>query len=228
MKLKLPSTLCFKTITRLTFCLLMIGIFAPAALSTFIASAAAEETVYVQVLVARVRLAPTTESPIVFRIRRGDRVVVDQKQGEWYHIKHYDGQTGWAHKKLFAPTALDGQTTTEQIYTIKSVRVNLDAGEKEAIAFQMDGFQPPETFVLKGDRPRVVCDFLNTRVLDSVGNRVESGGSLIKDIRIAPYGGGAPRVRVVLDLTPGRNYVIDQTFYKKENRYTVTVAAAGQ
>jgi hypothetical protein len=92
----------------------------------------------------------------------------------------------------------------------------------------MDGFKPPETFVLKGDQPRVVCDFMNTRILGSVGNRIESGGALIKDIRIAPYGGGAPRVRVVLDLTPGHNYVVDQTFYKKENRYTVTVATAGQ
>jgi len=226
MNSQLSSTLGFKTIARLTLCLLMTGILIPIAIFTPCESAAAEESLYVKVLVARVRQAPNTDSPIAFRIRRGDRVIVDRKQGEWYHIKHLDGQTGWAHKKLFAPTTLDGQKAAGQIYIIKSVRLSVDAGKKEAIAFQMDGFQPPETFVLKGDRPRVVCDFLNTRVIGSVGNRVEPKGTLVKDIRIAPYGGGAPRVRVVLDLTPGRSYVVDQTFYKKENRYTVTIAAA--
>lgn len=219
------STLISRIVLRFALCLLMTGILIPVAIFTPCESAAAEEAIYVKVLVARVRQAPSTESPIAFRLRRGDRVIVDRKQGEWYHIKHFGGQTGWAHKNLFAPMALDGQKAAGQIYTIKSVRVSVDAGKTEAIAFQMDGFQPPETFVLKGDRPRIVCDFLSTRVLDSVGNRVEPKGTLVKDIRIAPYGGGAPRVRVVLDLTPGHNYVVDQTFYKKENRYTVTVAA---
>ena len=214
--------------TRLTLCLLTIGILIPAILLTPAESVAADETLYVKVLVARVRQAPTTEAPIAFRIRRGDLVVADRKQGEWYHVRHADGQTGWAHQKLFAPAAPGSEKAAGQVYTITSVQVKVEAGKKESIAFQMDGFQPPETFVLKGDRPRVVCDFLNTRVLDSVGNRVASGGSLVKDIRIAPYGGGAPRVRVVLDLSPGQSYVVDQTFYKQENRYTVTIAAAGQ
>jgi len=223
MKNQPSSTFVSRTVARFTLCLLMTGILIPVAVFTPCESAAAE-VLYVKVLVARVRQAPNTESPIAFRLRRGDRVIVDRKQGEWYHIKHVDGQTGWAHQKLFISTALDGQKPAGQIYTIKSVLVSIDAGKKEAIAFQMDGFQPPETFVLKGDRPRIVCDFMNTRLLGNVGNRVEPKGTLVKDIRIAPYGGGAPRVRVVLDLTPGRTYVVDQTFYKEENRYTVTVA----
>jgi uncharacterized protein YgiM (DUF1202 family) len=224
-----PSpTFVSRTVVRFTLCLLMTGILVPVAIFTPCESAAAQEALYVKVLVARVRQAPNTEAPIVFRLRRGDRVMVDRKQGEWYHIKHIDGQTGWAHQKLFISTALDGQKAAGQVYIINSVRVSIDAEKKETIVFQMDGFQPPETFVLKGDRPRVVCDFLNARLLGSVGNRIEPKGALIRDIRIAPYGGGAPRVRVVLDLTPGRSYVVDQTFYKKENRYTVTIAAAGQ
>ena len=226
MNTQFSRTLFSRIVIRLSLCLMLTGALLPLHLFASQEAEAAEESYYVKVLVARVRQAPTTESPIAFRIRRGDQVVVDQKQGEWYHIKHTSGQTGWAHEKLFTSTALDGQTAGGQVYTITSVLMDIEAGEKEAIAFQMDGFQPPETFVLKGDRPRVVCDFMNTRVLDSVGNRVEAKGVLVKDIRIAPYGGGAPRVRVVLDLTPGRNYVVDQTFYKKENRYTVTVAAS--
>ena len=216
----------YRDVTRNAFCLALAcaGFLLFACISD--ATAAAGETLYVKVLVALVRQAPTTESPILFKVRRGDPVVVDQKKGDWYHIQHPDGRTGWAHQKLFTATAQNGLETTGQNFYIKSIRLEVLSNEKEAISFQLDGFHPPETFVLKGDQPRVVCDFLNTRILESVGNRVESKGSLVKDIRIAPYGGGAPRVRVVLDLNAGRNYEIDQTFYKQENRYIVTVAAA--
>ena len=41
-----------------------------------------------------------------------------------------------------------------------------------------------------------------------IGDRIESKGTLIKDIRIAPYGGIAPRVRIVLDLSAGQHYEI--------------------
>ena len=228
MNSQLFPAMCFKIFMRLTLLLLMTVVLIPVFLLPPSESAAAEETLYVKVLVARVRQAPTTESPITFRIRRGDQVIVDRKQGEWFHIKLADGQTGWAHGKLFASSVQDGAEDSGKARIIQSVRVNIDSGIKETIVFQLDGFQPPETFVLKGDRPRVVCDFLNTRVKDSVGSRVEPGGTLVKDIRVAPYGGGAPRVRVVLDLTPGNDYIVDQTFYKKENRYTVTIAAASR
>ena len=226
MKSQLSFTLLFRTVMWSILGLMMTGILIPVSLFNPGEAEAAQETLYVKVLVARVRQAPSTEAPILFRVRRGDRVVVDRKQGEWYHIQYFDGQAGWAHQKLFTTTAQDSAESTGQIFHLKSIRLEVHSSEKEAITFQLDGFHPPETFVLKGEHPRVVCDFLNTRVRDSVGNRIESEGALVKDIRIAPYGGGAPRVRVVLDLNPGRNYGIDQTFYKKENRYIVTVVAA--
>jgi SH3-like domain-containing protein len=215
-----------RIVNRMARCLIIIG-----ALFAFYClippePEAAEETIYVKVLVARVRKAPSTESPILFKVRRGDPVVVDQKQGEWYHIRHPDGRMGWAHQKLFTVQTQDNAQTPGQNHNLTSVQLNVLSSVKETISFQLDSFHPPETFVLKGERPRVVCDFLNTRVLDSVGDRVESNGSLVKDIRIAPYGGSVPRVRVVLDLSPGRRYMVDQTFYKQENRYIVTVAAA--
>ncbi len=188
-------------------------------------AAAAEETVYVEVLVARVRQAPTTESPILFRVRRGDPVTVKEKKGDWYRILHPNGRIGWAHQKLFTASAQNSRQAAGQGYFIKSVSVEALSAEKEAVSFVLDGFHPPETFVLKEEPPRVVCDFLNTRIREEIGNRIESKGTLIKDIRIAPYGGIAPRVRIVLDLSAGRHYEIDQTFYKKENLYIVTVNA---
>lgn len=225
MKSQLSSISIFRIVIRFTLCLMMTGILIPVCLFNPCEAEAAQETLYVKVLVARVRQAPTTESPILFKIRRGDPVVVDQEKGEWYHIRHVDDRQGWAHRNLFTATSQNSGETTGQSYFLNAISMQVHSNAKEAVVFQVDGFQPPETFVLKGERPRVVCDFLNTRVRDNVGNRIEPEGSLVKDIRVAPYGGAAPRVRIVLDLNPGRNYVVDQTFYKKENRYIVTVAA---
>lgn len=219
------STAFYRIATRYTLCLVFAAALIPICLFHPFKAEAAPETLYVKVLVARVRQAPSTASPILFKIRRGDPVVVDQEKGEWYHIRHVDDRQGWAHRNLFTATSQNSGETTGQSYFLNAISMQVHSNAKEAVVFQVDGFQPPETFVLKGERPRVVCDFLNTRVRDNVGNRIEPEGSLVKDIRVAPYGGAAPRVRIVLDLNPGRNYVVDQTFYKKENRYIVTVAA---
>ena len=227
MKNTSSSTAFYRIATRYALCLVFAAALIPICLLNPFKAEAAPETLYVKVLVARVRQAPSTASPILFKIRRGDPVVVDQEKGEWYHIRHVDDRQGWAHRNLFTATSENGGRTTGRSYFLNAVSMQVLSGTKEAVVFQVDGFQPPETFVLKGERPRVVCDFLNTRARDNIGDRIEPAGSLVKDIRVAPYGGGTPRVRIVLDLNPGSNYVVDQTFYKKENRYIVTVAAAG-
>ena len=220
------ATLLFGLLMRSALCLVLTGILVPFALLDPQEARAAEETVYVNVLVARVRQAPTTDAPIVFRIRRGDPVVVQKKQNQWYYIRYPDGRMGWAHQKLFTATAQDSAATTVPSHFIKSVTMKVVSRNRETVAFELDGFHPPETFVLKGDLPRVVCDFMNTRINDNIGDRIETKGALVRDIRVAPYGGVSARVRIVLDLSADGHYEIDQTFYKKENIYMVTVSTA--
>ena len=225
MTYQLSPILRFKTAVRFFLCLAMAVILAP--VSPFNPrDAGAVEEIYVKVLVARVRQAPTTEAPILFRARRGDPVVVEKKRNEWYYIRYPDGRTGWAHRDLFAAPSDEGRRSAEKSHFIKTITSKIVSENRETVAFELNGFYPPETFVLKGERPRVVCDFLNTRIDDNIGDRIESEGSLIKGIRVAPYGGVAARVRIVLDLSRDRHYEIDQTFYKKENIYLVTVSTA--
>lgn len=224
MKKQNARTFLFSAIVRSALFLVITGTFSAYFPLLPREAGAAEETVYVKVLVARVRQAPSTDAPILFRARRGDPVVVQKKQNEWYHVRYPDGRTGWAHRKLFSATDEDSPQTGGQGHFIKSVSMQVVSANRETVAFALDGFNPPETFVLKGDRPRVVCDFLNTRIDDNVGDRVASRGTLIRDIRVAPYGGVAARVRIVLDLKADGHYEIDQTFYKEENTYLVTVS----
>jgi len=207
--------------------LTVVAVLVCAALFTFFIApdfcSAATETVHVNVLVARVRNAPTTTAPILFRIRRGDSVTLIRAQNDWYSIKTPDGLTGWAHQSLFTKAQTEHQTTTASKAVIQSIHHQAVNDGQAEVSFQISGFHPPETFVLSGDKPRVVCDFMDMRVSTGLGPRLQTGESVVKDIRISPYGGTVPRVRIVLDLIAGPSYTVDQTFFKKENLYVVSV-----
>jgi hypothetical protein len=98
---------------------------------------------------------------------------------------------------------------------------------EEKVVFQLNGFYPPELFGLQGENPRIVCDFLNTR-LGKVSNPViTTNGKLIKNIRVGVHASSAPKIRVVLDLNPDRDYDIQQQFFRKESIFIITVSHKG-
>ena len=76
----LSSTFSFSTIMQLALCIMMTGILILVSLFNPCGAEAAEDTFYVEVLVARIRQAPTTESPILFKARRGDPMVVEKNR----------------------------------------------------------------------------------------------------------------------------------------------------
>jgi len=181
------------------------------------------EAVVVNVLVARVRQAPSTKAPILFHIRRGESALITRTQEDWYRIELSDGQTGWAHNSLFTKTRIDSKTSTTPKPVIQSVRHRVLDDSRAEVSFQLSGFHPPKIFVLSGDKPRVVCDFLDMLASPGLGPRIETAQSVIKNVRISPYGGIVPRVRIVLDLIAGPSYTVDHTFFKKENLYVVSI-----
>jgi len=50
---------------------------------------------------ARVRKSPSLDSGILFRLKKGDKVLVTKTKDDWYHIRLKNGKTGWAHDSLF-------------------------------------------------------------------------------------------------------------------------------
>ncbi|OGQ96145.1 MAG: hypothetical protein A2521_12490 [Deltaproteobacteria bacterium RIFOXYD12_FULL_57_12] len=81
----------------------------------------------------------------------------------------------------------------------------------------------PKIFGIEGEAPRVVCDFLNTKLGEGVKSQMEIKGGMIQLIRLGVHGTPSPMLRVVLDLTPGPDYDIQQTFSQQDMRYTITV-----
>jgi hypothetical protein len=52
---------------------------------------------------------------------------------------------------------------------------------------------------------------------------MELTNGFIERIRIGIHEEPHPKVRVVMDFKPGRDYTVEQLFYKKENYYTLMV-----
>lgn len=131
--------------------------------------------------------------------------------------------SGRAHENRFVEShqnQTDGAGISKEV---KEIRVEFAPGGEEKVSFLLNGFYPPKHFALEGDRPRVACDFFGVSLGKDIGRCIKVNGRLIQQIRTAIYRGQNPKVRIVLDLVPGKNYEIDQIFYKKDNIYAIIV-----
>ena len=170
----------------------------------------------------RVREAPTTESQIKFGLQKGDTVSVEDTRDGWYFIRLDGGPFGWAHQSLFSLDA--GENEAKKI---EAIRFEDGPAGEEKIIFSLNGFYPPKTFALDEEVPKVVCDFINTRLGPNLGNSIAVGGDLVRKIRIGYHQSPEEKVRVVIDLSPDKKYSVEQIFYKKTNLYTLTFKNLG-
>ncbi len=54
----------------------------------------------IKVFNANIRANPTTRSPIIDKLRTGEKVQLIHQEDEWYFLKLPDGRFGWAHQSL--------------------------------------------------------------------------------------------------------------------------------
>jgi len=100
----------------------------------------------VRVPIGRVRGDPSLDSPIRFRLKKGDAVAIVGGQGEWHRILLGDGRSGWAHRSLLeavppTPAPLKAASTAPGVGTaILSVpigRVRAMPGVDAEIVFRL-------------------------------------------------------------------------------------------
>lgn len=92
----------------------------------------------------------------------------------------------------------------------------------EMVLFKLNDFYPPTVSAIEQGTPRIVCDFINMRMAKEVQKLIEADGQFIDKIRVAKHQ-DPPRVRVVLDLFPSRDYDLQQVFFKDENLFVLIV-----
>ena len=85
----------------------------------------------------------------------------------------------------------------------------------------------PRIFALgvEGGAPRVVVDFNKAARHRSVPLSLKTDSPLVRSVRVGIHKGKARKIRLVLDLVPGRIYQVDQWFRRDLNAYILVLQA---
>ena len=169
---------------------------------------------------------PSIDSVVAGSLNKGDMVTLIHRKDEWYVVKDQDDMLSWAHISLFSDPYETGETGSGMLKEVKEILVDITPQGEEKVIFKLNGFYPPEMFPLEGDRPRIVCDFLDIHLNSRIACPIEVNGRLIKRIRAAHYKGAEPKTRIVLDLVSEMDYEVGQYFFKDEQLYTLVVKPA--
>lgn len=112
--------------------------------------------------------------------------------------------------------------------TLENISFERESTNREKVMFQLNGPYIPKTFSTKGDTPKVVFDFLGTRHSAAVKGVMNSGGNLIKEIRVGMHTEPQLKTRVVFDLVSGEDYEFSQDFIQEKNILVISVFRTGK
>lgn len=104
----------------------------------------------------------------------------------------------------------------EQIYFER------ESSSREHVTFKLNGPHIPKISAIKGETPKVIFDFYDTRHSPSIKNVIKSWGNLVSAIRTGRHNEPL-KTRVVLDLVPGQEYDFAQDFQVKNNTLKITI-----
>lgn len=180
---------------------------------------------FVKVQVGNVRDEPSTTSRVKFRLEMGAPVTVTGKRGGWVAVKLDDDRFGWVYHTLLAGAIVPQKATAKASGEIKAIRPEVADKDVAKVIIELNGPFPPQTMIFEGEKPRVVCDFLDVGLASDIGASIEVNSGIIERIRTGIHKRPKFKVRVVLDLVPERNYEVDQFFFEKENYYVLVVKA---
>lgn len=129
---------------------------------------------------------------------------------------------------LFAVLPVPCSYGVESGAMLESITFDRESTTRETITFKLNGPHIPKIFAMKGEAPKVVFDFYDTRHSPSIKGVIKSGGNLISAIRTGLHMDGQLKTRVVLDLVPASDYDFAQDFQSKNNTLVITIFHAQQ
>lgn len=92
----------------------------------------------------------------------------------------------------------------------------------EMVIFRLNDFYPPTVSAIEEETPRVLCDFMDMQLAGEVNKEILAKGKYVQRIRTGRHG-NPDNIRVILDLTPDRNYDLQQVFFKNDNLFVLIV-----
>ena len=104
------------------------------------------------------------------------------------------------------------------VSVIEDVRFQRNGDGSESVIFQLSGPSLPRAFVLQGENPRVVFDFLDTQLFRTVPPVLAANGNMVDKVRMGRH---TDKVRVVFDLATAGAVNFDQDFDEQQNILTI-------
>ncbi|WP_306547377.1 AMIN domain-containing protein [Desulfobulbus sp.] len=174
--------------------------------------------------------APSTPPPVVDAAKEGKTAptapaVADAKQEEKKADKTAKTPPPAEASKADAKAEKAKSETPakgEEGPQLEYVKFDPNSPKGEMVLFKLNGFHPPAVHGVEEGIPRVVCDFNNTKLLDSGKNTIKANGKFVKMIRTSKTK-KPEKVRVVIDLEPNRSYDLQQVFFKDDNLFVIIV-----
>ncbi|WP_419176732.1 AMIN domain-containing protein [Desulfosediminicola sp.] len=99
---------------------------------------------------------------------------------------------------------------------------DLQVRNGEMVLFKLNKFSPPVISAQEKGRPRVICDFENTIIAKSIASRIEAKGKFVDTIDVTSQ--EQDMARVVLNLHPGKDYDLQQVFFKEDKLFVLIVS----
>ncbi len=122
--------------------------------------------------------------------------------------------------KSAAPSQEDSDASSRKIVDIST---NIISSSGEIVNIVLTGRFPPQTQVIEGKAPRIICDFLDVSMEKSIKRIITVNGKYVLQIRTGIHPPPQPKSRVVLDLAPNHDYEVEQLFYEQDNRYSLVI-----
>ncbi len=92
----------------------------------------------------------------------------------------------------------------------------------EMVIFRLNDFYPPTVSAIEKDIPQVLCDFMDMQFGAEVQELIVANGIYVERIRVIRHE-SPDKMRVVLDLSPDRDYDLQQVFFKNDNLFVLIV-----
>ena len=116
---------------------------------------------------------------------------------------------------------VNGEEKKTEGAVLESISYEKDNDDFEKIIFKLNGTHIPKIFKIKGEKPRLVFDFIDTRYSDLINNIINTEGGLIKGVRVGIHN-DPPKTRVVVDIKPEGKFQFEQDFLIQENVLSIT------
>lgn len=92
----------------------------------------------------------------------------------------------------------------------------------EMVLFHLNDFYPPTVSAIEKENPRVLCDFKNMSLAEGVRESIVASGKFVKHIRSEKHK-NPDKIRIILELSPERDYDLQQVFFKNDNLFVLIV-----